>query len=142
MTAFELKYLRVIPMGSSSLRLGVGPGLYSTSLKVDQHYGEMVSVTGDMVGLGFGVSLDLDWGIRLGKRVLFDIYGKGRYASTSHIKGDFQDSYGNRHELGLTVDPNGFVGTSYTEYIGTHGIRWANVDYTGGDVGIGFTWMY
>ncbi|GEM_PF-2191544 len=142
MAAIEVKYSRIIPMGSNRLRMGIGPGLYLTSLDAEQTLNTTTITSGAMSGLGFGGSLSFSYEIFLSPDFMLNVYGEGRFASTSNLQGDFQDKAGNVHKIGLVMDSQNFLGTAYTSYIGTNGLRWATVDYTGGNLGLGFSYRY
>jgi hypothetical protein len=138
---FAVKYYHFFPMGASRLRLEGGPGLYFTSLQVEQISNGVVQVSGPMSGLGFGGTLGAGWSFDVGG-VAIDFFAHGRFASTSNIQGDFQDPSGNTYKLGLIMDKNNLLATQNTSFIGTNGTRWANVDYTGADAGIGIVYRY
>ena len=142
MGAVEVKYSRFFNFGSNRLRVGAGPGLYITSLQVTQAVNNNVIVTGPMNGFGFGGSLNLSFEIYLARDFMLSIFGEGRIASTSNIQGQFVDPNGNIQQVGLVMDKNNYLGTAATTYIGTNGLRWATVDYTGGDAGLGLSVRY
>jgi hypothetical protein len=78
----------------------------------------------------------------LDKAITLGVSAHGRYATTSGIKGTASTSGGSSEDLGLAVTDTGWVTWEPQSVIGTGGIRWANVDYTGLDGGILFTYHY
>ncbi len=141
MLALEPLYHRFILMGNSRLRLEAGPGFYLTSLQADEVQNGATVLSGGMAGFGFGGCLGAGWDIAVGNFSL-ELFAHGRLASTSNIQGEFQDSSGNTYQVGLAVDSRNFMGTTNTSSIGSGGVRWANVDYTGFDLGLGASYQY
>jgi hypothetical protein len=95
-----------------------------------------------MTGFGFGGSVNLSFEIYLTQDFMLSLFAEGRVASTTNIQGEFQDSNGNTEMLGLATDSQNYVGISPTTYIGPNGYKWATIDYTGGDAGIGLSIRY
>jgi len=137
-----LKYIHSFLTGGSGFQIGAGLGLYITDLNVNQMSDSTILATGPMIGIGWGGTLDLGWETNLGGPFSLNASLRGRFATTSNIQGQFKDSSGNLHQLGLATDSTGIVGLAQTSAIGTNGIRWANVDYTGADLAIGLTYHY
>jgi len=141
----ELKYLRLFPMAGARLQAELGAGLYLTSLSMDAQgdsgFGSY-SIEGSMMGLGFGASLGLALDFPLGQDIALGAYLKGRFATTSGIQGTFEDQFGDRYELGLAKNDAGWVSYTLTDNIGTGGIEWATIDYTGAEGGLSLTFTY
>ncbi len=142
MGAVEVKYSRFFAFGPNRLRVGAGPGLYVTNLQVEQAVNNNVVITGPMTGFGFGGSLNLSFEIYLTRDFMLSLFAEGRVASTTNIQGQFVDTNGNIQQEGLAMDKNNYIGTASTTYIGTNGLRWATIDYTGGDAGLGLSVRY
>jgi hypothetical protein len=95
-----------------------------------------------MVGYGFGGNLTLGYELYLSREMMLSLMVQGRFAGTSNIQGEFKDTQGNLHQVGLVMTSQDYLGTAYTSSIGSNGIRWANVDYTGGSAAIGLSFRY
>lgn len=141
MLAIEPLYHRFLLMGNSRIRLEAGPGLYMTSLQAGEVQNGTTVLSGSMTGFGFGGCLGAGWDIALGNFSL-ELFAHGRLASTSNIQGQFQDPSGNTYQVGLAMNSQNFIGTANTSYIGNGSLRWANVDYTGFDLGLGASYQY
>jgi len=139
----QLKYYHILPIGTSRLRLGAGPGLYFSSVDVQQTQNGTSVVSGPMMGYGFGGGASVSWEFYLNKNLMLNVFAQGRFASTSHIQGKFQDVYGYTYDVGIYKDSYGILGTADISTIGTgSGRDWVNLDLTGGDAGIGITYHY
>jgi hypothetical protein len=99
-------------------------------------------VSGNMVGGGFGGALDLGWETVISNQFTFNATLRCRYASTSNIEGSATYPNGNSEEIGFDATSQGYIGVTSTSNIGSNGIRWAKIDYTGADGLIGFSFHY
>lgn len=142
MIAVELKYYHSFLMGNSRFRVGIGPGIYVTNLSVSEVLNDTSVVSGNMVGGGFGGALDLGWETVISNQFTFNATLRCRYASTSNIQGTATDPNGNSEPIGFDTTSQGYMGVTPTSNIGSYGIRWAKIDYTGADGLIGFSFHY
>jgi hypothetical protein len=116
-----------------------GLGLYATSLSIDSRLdtpGGTFTLNGTMLGMGFGGTLGAAMEFPLGDSMAFGGYLRGRFATTSGIQGTFEDQFGDQYELGLAKNDEGIVSFADVDNIGTGGIEWASIDYTGAEGGI------
>jgi hypothetical protein len=144
MVDVELKYLRLIPMGGARLRGELGAGLYMTNLAMssqgDFGFGSY-TINGTMMGFGFGATLGATLDFPLGRDMALGAYLRGRYATTSGMQGTFEDQFGDQYELGF-AQSDGMVGFTTVSNIGTGGLEWGVIDYTGAEGGITLTITY
>ncbi len=142
MIAAQLNYYHYFLMGNSRLILGLGAGVYGTMLNVDSVANGQTLISGNLNGYGFGGTLNLGWETILGGSFTLNIFAQARFATTSNIQGNETDSAGNSQQVGLATNSTGFLYYLPLSEIGNNGTRWANIDYTGGDLGIALSLRY
>jgi len=140
-----LDYYLFLPDHDGRFFLTAGVGYYFADVTVndnfsytnqgggsDQYLGDL---TGGNIGFQFGVGRDFELSRHLGLR----LFARGRYAKITNINGTFTSADGDYDNYGLVTTPQGIYVDSTSNIGGNE--KYATLDYTGFDVGIGLTFF-
>ena len=139
MVAVQLEYYRFFKVGNFRLYATGGGGLYNSLVNLTYKRNEQVLYSGKMDGLGFGGQLGVGGEMAIGDQFSLFLSLRGRYATSGNIQGDFSGTFG---LAGLAIDQNGLLVPYPAESIERDGLKFAKIDYTGADFGLGLTYHY
>jgi tetratricopeptide (TPR) repeat protein len=128
-----IDYYRFIPDSAGRWFAKVGIELYSVfgdySYNLVQGGSTIDTRGADLNGLALGGSFALGRQFRLFGAVGLEISGRAQYANVGQVGGDYRKLSG--HKLALAVAPDGSVIGVDQQMIGTNGLRYANIDWSG-----------
>ncbi len=144
-----LDYYLFLPDHDGRFFLTAGIGYYFAVAQVDDNYSYDIyegqpdtdEIAGNMYGGNVGFQLGIGREFEIGNRLGLRLFARGRYCKITDINGNFTDANGNYDNYGLVVFPNGTVGADSTSQISANGEKYATLDYTGFDVGVGLTFF-
>ncbi|HVZ80678.1 MAG TPA: hypothetical protein VHE12_07750 [bacterium] len=142
MIAVQPEYMRFFKLGSFRLFAKGGAGLYNTLVNVNITYAGVTQQAGQVGGVGFGGFLGGGFELAIDDEFSASAFLRGRWATTDNIHGDGIEGVGAGQNLVLSFDPSGQMGLNPSSLIGTPGYTSAKVDYTGGDLGLSFSYHY
>ncbi len=137
MISVQAEYYRFFKLGRTRLYANLGGGFYNTIVNLNGLNNGTVS--GQMQGIGLGGFLGLGWEVAVGGQFSASLFARGRVATTGDIEGTYTNNSGSDQTAVLSTDSNGLLGGNPT---GTPGIKAVNVDYTGVDAGLSFSYHY
>jgi hypothetical protein len=142
-------YYLFLPDHDGRFFLTAGVGYYFAVANVDDNFSYDISegqpdtdeIAGNMYGGNVGFQLGVGREFEIGPRMGLRLFARGRYSKITNINGNFTDADGNYDNYGLVVFPNGTVGADSTSHIGDNGEKYATLDYTGFEFGVGLTFF-
>jgi hypothetical protein len=143
----ELAYYHYWPGSDGRFYLRVGAGVYAADVGFSQ--GTVTSgnsgttdTNGDyLYGTVPEGSLEFGYDFKIDKFFL-TVYIKGRYADVPSVTASFNYPNGGYGNYSLAVFPEGNIGLALTSSIGSNGIRYATLDFSGVEGGIGLGLYY
>ena len=145
MVSIQAEYLRFFKLGRFRLCAEAGAGVYNTAVElnvIDQNSaGNSVTFqSGEMGGIGWGGFLGLGLETALGGQFSAGLFARGRFATTGNIQGIITDQYGDGQMSALVADSSGLVSAQAVNNTG--GYKAVNIDYTGADLELSFSYHY
>jgi hypothetical protein len=142
MIAIQAQYYHFFKLGRFRLYANAGGGFYNTLVEFNNIDTGEVLQSGEMSGLGYGGFLGVGFETAVWDEFSASAYLRGRYATTGNIQGGNLNGLGANQQLVLATNPSGLLGAYPSSAIGINGYKAVNIDYTGADFGLSFTYHY
>ncbi len=138
-------YFLFMPDQTGRFYISAGLGYYAGALRVNEDYsftnsgGGADTLEGDLTAgnIGFQVGIGREWA--LSPRMGISLFARGRYAKISHYRGTVYNSSGGSGTFVLVKDSNGIVDIDQPANMTANGETYAEVDFSGFDVGLALT---
>jgi hypothetical protein len=144
-------YYLFLPDAGGRFFISGGVGYYYGLVHVEDNYSYVIyngdpnvsdTFSGDLTsgGVGFQASIGRDFAV--GRDLALSIFARGRYARLSNFRGNvYNPNTGGTANDGLAVYSDGSVHSTDVSNIGNNGVTYANIDFTGFDLGVALTFF-
>ncbi len=146
-----LDYYLFLPDAGGRFFISGGVGYYYGLVHVEDNYSYVIynndpnvsdTFSGDLTSgnVGFQVSIGRDFAV--GRDLALSIFARGRYARLTNFRGTiYNPNTGGSANDGLAVYSDGSVHSTDVSNIGNNGVTYANIDFSGFDLGVALTFF-